>query len=154
MLILTYFGLASKLQTLWSKDYGSVKHQAGKSCLKTGPKCFWSVLCQGFTLLAKHFTSLAASQINDWYWHCPTPQQLCRCLERWSHFDQHKITPEATSHCLHSTCIPMCTLLTKSCTMWYLLAPLWPVLLRRGLLHPQGSFVSSAQHRISSRSSR
>lgn len=41
MLILMYFSLASKLQTLWSKDCGRVKHQTYKSCPKKGPKWFW-----------------------------------------------------------------------------------------------------------------
>lgn len=63
MLILMYFSLASKLQTLWSKDCGRVKHQMDKSCLKKGPKLFWSILCQGFTLLAQHFTLLAVSKL-------------------------------------------------------------------------------------------
>lgn len=75
MLILTYFSLASKLQTLWSKDCGRMKHQTDKSCLKTGPKWFWSILCQGFTLLAQRFTLLPASKINNWYWYGPTPWQ-------------------------------------------------------------------------------
>lgn len=64
MLILMYFSLASKSQTLWSEDCDRVKHQMAKSCLKTGPKWFWWIFCQGCTLLAQHFTSLAASQIN------------------------------------------------------------------------------------------
>lgn len=40
MLILMYFSLASKSQTLWSEDCDRVKHQMAKSCLKTGPKFF------------------------------------------------------------------------------------------------------------------
>lgn len=114
MLISMYFNLASKLQTLWSKDYGRAKHQRDKSYLKTKPEWFLSILCQGFTLLVYHLASPGTCQINDWCWPYPTLQQ--HCCYRWSHSKQHKISSKAISNCLYAMLILKCTFMKKSQT--------------------------------------